>query len=90
MKDPNGLALFKAFVATVRKAGKGFVAYQWPKPGSEQAGGQGLLREGLRALGLGHRLGHLHRRPARGAAAQMAAWTAGIVARRCCWRATSS
>jgi methyl-accepting chemotaxis protein len=34
MKDPNGLELFRAFVATVRKDGKGFVAYQWPKPGS--------------------------------------------------------
>ena len=36
MKDPNGLALFRAFVDTVRRSGKGFVAYQWPKPGSEQ------------------------------------------------------
>jgi methyl-accepting chemotaxis protein len=36
MKDPNGFALFKAFVAKVRKDGKGFVAYQWPKPGSEK------------------------------------------------------
>jgi methyl-accepting chemotaxis protein len=36
MKDPNGFALFAAFVATVRKDGKGFVAYQWPKPGSER------------------------------------------------------
>ncbi len=36
MKDPNGLALFMAFVDTVRRGGKGFVAYQWPKPGSEQ------------------------------------------------------
>jgi methyl-accepting chemotaxis protein len=35
MRDPNGLALFDAFVATVRKGGEGFVAYQWPKPGSE-------------------------------------------------------
>ncbi len=34
MKDPNGLPLFKAFVAKVRESGKGFVAYQWPKPGS--------------------------------------------------------
>jgi methyl-accepting chemotaxis protein len=36
MKDPNGLALFKAFVAKVRQHGKGFVAYQWPKPGSDK------------------------------------------------------
>ncbi|MGD9832211.1 MAG: methyl-accepting chemotaxis protein, partial [Piscinibacter sp.] len=34
LKDPNGLPLFKAFVAKVRESGKGFVAYQWPKPGS--------------------------------------------------------
>jgi len=36
IKDPNGFELFKAFVATVRKDGKGFVAYQWPKPGSDK------------------------------------------------------
>ncbi|WP_025916874.1 methyl-accepting chemotaxis protein [Herminiimonas sp. CN] len=35
IKDPNGFALFNAFVATVRKDGKGFVSYQWPKPGSD-------------------------------------------------------
>ncbi|WP_144290017.1 methyl-accepting chemotaxis protein [Ideonella sp. A 288] len=35
-KDPNGLALFQAFVDTVRRGGHGFVAYQWPKPGHEQ------------------------------------------------------
>ncbi len=34
IRDPNGLAVFTAFVAQVRKEGKGFVAYQWPKPGS--------------------------------------------------------
>jgi len=36
MKDSNGLALFNAMVAVVRKDGKGFVAYQWPKPGSDK------------------------------------------------------
>ncbi|MBP7522620.1 MAG: cache domain-containing protein [Leptothrix sp. (in: Bacteria)] len=36
MKDPNGLALFLAFNDTVRRSGEGYVAYQWPKPGSEQ------------------------------------------------------
>ncbi len=36
MKDPNGLAFFTAFVNTVRKDGKGFVSYQWPRPGSKQ------------------------------------------------------
>ncbi|MDR3368218.1 methyl-accepting chemotaxis protein [Rhodoferax sp.] len=36
MKDPNGLALFGAFVDTVRRDGKGFVRYQWPRPGTTQ------------------------------------------------------
>jgi len=35
-KDPNGQYLFRAFVAKVRENGKGFVAYQWPKPGSDK------------------------------------------------------
>ncbi len=34
LKDPNGFALFQGFVAQVRKDGAGFVAYQWPRPGS--------------------------------------------------------
>ncbi|MCA0242655.1 MAG: methyl-accepting chemotaxis protein [Proteobacteria bacterium] len=34
VKDPNGLLLFKAFADTVRQRGKGFVSYQWPKPGA--------------------------------------------------------
>ncbi|MDE2372492.1 MAG: cache domain-containing protein [Burkholderiales bacterium] len=36
MKDPNGLAIFPAFVAKVKAEGQGFVAYQWPKPGSDK------------------------------------------------------
>ncbi len=36
LKDPNGLALFRAFVAEVQQHGKGFVAYQWPKPGEDR------------------------------------------------------
>ncbi len=36
MKDPNGLALFQAFVDLVGKQGKGFVAYQWPRAGESQ------------------------------------------------------
>jgi methyl-accepting chemotaxis protein len=36
MKDPNGLALFRVMVDTVRRQGQGYVGYQWPKPGSEQ------------------------------------------------------
>jgi methyl-accepting chemotaxis protein len=36
IKDPNGFALFNAFVAKVRAEGQGFVAYQWPKPGNDK------------------------------------------------------
>ncbi|TXT41137.1 MAG: methyl-accepting chemotaxis sensory transducer [Comamonadaceae bacterium] len=36
MKDPNGLAVFGTFVETVRRDGKGFVRYQWPRPGGTQ------------------------------------------------------
>ena len=36
VKDPNGYLLFNEFVAKVRKEGKGFVGYQWPKPGSDK------------------------------------------------------
>ncbi|MCZ8292675.1 MAG: methyl-accepting chemotaxis protein [Hylemonella sp.] len=36
LKDPNGLKLFQAFVAKVRAEGKGFVTYQWPKPGESR------------------------------------------------------
>ena len=36
MKDPNGLRLFEAFTDTVRQHGKGFVNYQWPKPGNDK------------------------------------------------------
>jgi methyl-accepting chemotaxis protein len=34
MKDPNGKHLFVDFVETVKRQGAGFVAYEWPKPGS--------------------------------------------------------
>ncbi len=36
-KDPSGFRLFQAFVAKVRTEGQGFVAYQWPRPGSDRA-----------------------------------------------------
>jgi len=36
MKDPNGVALFREFVAVAQKDKAGFVAYQWPKPGAQQ------------------------------------------------------
>ncbi len=32
-RDPNGKALFVAFVETVKREGEGFVDYMWPKPG---------------------------------------------------------
>jgi methyl-accepting chemotaxis protein len=34
-QDPNGKALFVAFVDEVRRAGSGFVAYQWPRKSGE-------------------------------------------------------
>ena len=37
LKDPNGFALFQEMVNTVRRNGKGFVAYQWPKPDSDHS-----------------------------------------------------
>ena len=35
-KDPNGKHLFVEFADTVKKSGSGYVAYMWPKPGSDQ------------------------------------------------------
>ncbi len=35
-RDPNGKALFVAFVQEVRRKGEGFVDYMWPKPGHGQ------------------------------------------------------
>jgi methyl-accepting chemotaxis protein len=34
-KDPAGKHLFMEFVSTVKASGSGFVAYMWPKPGSD-------------------------------------------------------
>ncbi len=36
VKDPNGKSLFNEFVAVVKKDGKGFVDYYWPKPGAQE------------------------------------------------------
>jgi len=36
MKDPNGKALFVAFVDTVKAHGAGYVDYLWPRPGSSE------------------------------------------------------
>ncbi|WP_020407891.1 methyl-accepting chemotaxis protein [Hahella ganghwensis] len=35
LKDPNGVQLFRDFVAVVKKDGAGYVGYDWPKPGHE-------------------------------------------------------
>ena len=35
LKDTNGKLLFNEFVAVVKKDGKGFVDYYWPKPGEK-------------------------------------------------------
>ncbi|CCE04885.1 putative methyl-accepting chemotaxis receptor/sensory transducer [Bradyrhizobium sp. STM 3843] len=35
MKDPNGKKLFVEMIDVVRQHGRGFVNYDWPKPGSE-------------------------------------------------------
>jgi len=79
MKDPNGLALFQAFVAEVRRAGKGFVAYQWPKPGHDQPVDKVSYVMGFEPwgwiIGSGVYVDDL-----RQAALQRAAWMAGIVA----------
>jgi methyl-accepting chemotaxis protein len=79
MKDPNGLALFKAFVAEVQAHGKGFVGYQWPKPGSEHPVDKVSYVMGFAPwgwiIGSGVYTGDL-----RDQALHKAAWTAGIVA----------
>ena len=35
--DPTGKQFFKEMTRTVKKSGQGFIPYQWPKPGSEEA-----------------------------------------------------
>ena len=35
-KDPDGKLLFVSMVDVVKQQGKGFVDYQWPKPGADQ------------------------------------------------------
>ena len=36
LKDPDGKRLFAEFTAVVKRHGKGFVDYKWPKPGKAQ------------------------------------------------------
>lgn len=79
VKDPNGLALFNAFVAEVRRNGKGFVAYQWPKPGHDRPVDKVSYVQGFEPwgwiIGSGVYTGDL-----REAALHKTAWIAGIVA----------
>ena len=78
-KDPNGFALFNAFVATVRQHGQGFVAYQWPKPGSEKPVDKISYVKGFEpwgwVVGSGIYIGDL-----REAMLRQIAWDAGVVA----------
>ncbi len=79
LKDPNGLALFRAFVAEVRQHGKGFVAYQWPKPGSDTPVDKASYVMGFGpwawVVGSGVYIDDV-----RQAAMQRAAWVAGLLA----------
>jgi hypothetical protein len=89
MKDPNGFALFNAFVDTVRKDGKGFVAYQWPKPGSSKPVDKVSYVQGFEpwgwVVGSGIYVDDLR------AAAEPDAWsTAASCWRRWLWRGTCS
>ncbi len=40
VQDPNGVALFVAFVNATRETGSGYVDYMWPKPGAEAPQGK--------------------------------------------------
>ncbi|CAD5374589.1 Methyl-accepting chemotaxis sensory transducer [Rubrivivax sp. A210] len=79
MKDPNGLALFRAFVAKVKAEGKGFVEYQWPKPGSERPVDKISYVQGFApwgwVIGTGLYVGDL-----REVLLRELAWVAGVVA----------
>lgn len=46
-KDPNGKFLFVEFVNTVKASGKGFVDYEWPKPGAPDPVGKFSYVEGF-------------------------------------------
>ena len=78
-KDPNGVPLFKAFVAKVRESGKGFVAYQWPKPGKDNPVEKLSYVQGFEpwgwVVGSGIYVGDV-----REAAQRKVAWMAAIVA----------
>ena len=50
-KDPNGKFLFVEFVNTVKASGRGFVDYQWPKPGAPDPVGKFSYVEGFAPWG---------------------------------------
>ncbi|MDP2007876.1 MAG: methyl-accepting chemotaxis protein [Rubrivivax sp.] len=79
MKDPNGFALFLGFVDTVKRSGQGFVAYQWPKPGSAKPVDKLSYVKGFAPwgwiIGSGIYVDDL-----KAAHRQVAIWVAGIVA----------
>lgn len=60
-KDPNGKQLFVEFVRTVQASGAGFVPYLWPKAGSDTPVEKTSYVKGFAPLGLGDRLGRVHR-----------------------------
>ena len=78
IQDPNGLALFKAYVDQVQRHGKGFVAHQWAKPGSDRPVDKVSYVIGFEpwgwVVGSGVSTGHL-----RDEALQKAGWTAAII-----------
>ncbi|WP_316858434.1 cache domain-containing protein [uncultured Cohaesibacter sp.] len=53
MQDPNGVTIFPEFVKMVRANSAGFVAYQWPKAGSETPVDKLSYVKGFTPLGLG-------------------------------------
>ncbi|MGS0754859.1 cache domain-containing protein [Roseateles sp. GG27B] len=79
MKDPTGFALFQGFADEVRKHGKGYVAYQWPKPGSEKPVDKISYVQGFEpwgwVIGSGVYIGDLQQ-----AARRELLWTCGVVA----------
>lgn len=79
VKDPNGLALFQAFVDTVRQQGEGYVSYQWPKAGQDEPEDKVSYVKGFEpwgwVVGTGLYVGDL-----RQAALNQAAWVGGIIA----------
>jgi methyl-accepting chemotaxis protein len=78
VKDPNGLALYPAFVAEVRANGQGFVSYLGPKAGAQPPAEQLAYVKGFEpwgwVIGSGVDVGDLRRD-----ATQRAAWGGGVV-----------